>query len=205
MTAGIMGAMTQDAVFSAAAAPRTAVPTRTLAYTDLDSGANMGGGASGSASSPLLVALLLLLLHAAPLIAAAPVAGGAAAAAPLRARQELRQLSTSAKTDLISTIWTMKNTSTAVGLRRYGDAFRTYDYFTMKHAVAVNDKRGDQGPSDCEPFCQGPFHGRFWLNFGSYTFQVMLWCFGLNPLTGLHCSALWSLLHDVPPRIYAGV
>lgn len=39
----------------------------------------------------------------------------------------------------------MKQTDMNSGKAAYGETFRTYDYFVVKHAVAVTDTRGDQG------------------------------------------------------------
>lgn len=61
-----------------------------------------------------------------------------------RVRQELRTLSSTEWTRVVDAMWIMKNTSNAYGAARYGPAFRSYDTFVLKHAVASTHARGDQ-------------------------------------------------------------
>jgi hypothetical protein len=73
------------------------------------------------------------------------IIGLAAATSPQRIRKELRALSPVERADLFEALWTMKLVNTTEGQRQFGPNFRNYDYFTVKHAVAVQDSRGDQG------------------------------------------------------------
>ena len=63
-----------------------------------------------------------------------------AAAKTQRVRRELRMLSQAERAELIDALWTMKK---IVNITEAN--YRSYDYFTVKHAVAVGDTRGDQG------------------------------------------------------------
>lgn len=61
----------------------------------------------------------------------------------------MRSLSTDEWNNAVAALWTMKTTSMDSGKELYGESFRNYDYFVLKHAVAVTDTRGDQGASRC--------------------------------------------------------
>jgi len=63
----------------------------------------------------------------------------------VRTRKEIRDLCDEAWNQVVSAIWIMKNTSLTDGQGLYGSAFKPYDYFVVKHAVASDDTRGDQG------------------------------------------------------------
>ena len=96
-----------------------------------------------------LLACVLYTSCACAALMGMPAAAGARGAPP-RARRELRTLDGAERDALFAALWALKNTSAAVGTTRYGADFRPYDYFTLKHAVAVSDTRGDQahfGPS----------------------------------------------------------
>eukprot|EP00755_Sulcionema_specki_P014046 Sspe_Gene.55643::Locus_30595_Transcript_1_1_Confidence_1.000_Length_766::g.55643::m.55643 len=61
-----------------------------------------------------------------------------------RVRREVRSLDTAEWQKVVHAIWTLKNTSLSEGVAKYGKAFKSYDYFVLKHAVATKDVRGDQ-------------------------------------------------------------
>mmetsp|Transcript_33192 Transcript_33192/g.80043 ORF Transcript_33192/g.80043 Transcript_33192/m.80043 type:complete len:630 (-) Transcript_33192:268-2157(-) len=61
-----------------------------------------------------------------------------------RVRREMRSLTDDEWTNVTTAMWIMKNTSQADGVAAYGPSFRTYDYFVVKHLVAMLDLRGDQ-------------------------------------------------------------
>ena len=65
-----------------------------------------------------------------------------------RVRREIRTLSPAQLERFANAVNLMKNTSTPAGQSAYGMAFKTYDYFVAKHAVASTDSRGDQGDDD---------------------------------------------------------
>ena len=61
-----------------------------------------------------------------------------------RVRKEVRDLSAREWQAFVDAMWTMKNISTAAGQAKYGLAFRTHEYFVVKHAVSTLDSRGEQ-------------------------------------------------------------
>mmetsp|Transcript_11889 Transcript_11889/g.27721 ORF Transcript_11889/g.27721 Transcript_11889/m.27721 type:complete len:476 (-) Transcript_11889:410-1837(-) len=61
-----------------------------------------------------------------------------------RVRREIRSLSAADWDAVVAAMWTMKNETMSSGISKYGSAFRSYDYFVVKHAVAQTDTRGDQ-------------------------------------------------------------
>ncbi|CAB9523412.1 tyrosinase [Seminavis robusta] len=62
-----------------------------------------------------------------------------------RVRREIRSLSTQEWDKVVAAMWIMKTEpSMEAGKINYGDNFRTYDYFVVKHAVATTDSRGDE-------------------------------------------------------------
>mmetsp|Transcript_57992 Transcript_57992/g.135608 ORF Transcript_57992/g.135608 Transcript_57992/m.135608 type:complete len:449 (-) Transcript_57992:298-1644(-) len=61
-----------------------------------------------------------------------------------RVRREIRSISLDEWQSIVTAMWAMKNETMASGVSRYGAAFRSYDYFVVKHAVAQTDTRGDQ-------------------------------------------------------------
>ena len=73
------------------------------------------------------------------LLAAAPCADAAR-----RVRKELRSLSSMEFRALILGLSTMNTISTEVGRKIFGPQYISYMEMMMKHAVAVNDPRGDQ-------------------------------------------------------------
>lgn len=90
------------------------------------------------------------------------VACSAAPASNQRVRKEIKDLSTTEWLKVVDAIWTMKNTSMADGLSKYGNNFKTYDYFVVQHAVTAMDSRGDQGHFS-NAFAT--FHAAFVLEF----------------------------------------
>ncbi|GMI41753.1 hypothetical protein TeGR_g3434 [Tetraparma gracilis] len=56
-----------------------------------------------------------------------------------RLRKEVNDLSSFEWDAVVEAIWTTKNTTLADGRERYGDTYKTYDYFVLQ------DSRGDQG------------------------------------------------------------
>lgn len=88
----------------------------------------------------------------------------------VRIRRELRTLSIEQRNDLVAAMWTMKTTSNDEGKRAFGDSFWSYDYFTIKHAVAVSDPRGDQGHFGP---CFMTYHRAFLLEFEAALVSVL--------------------------------
>ncbi|KAI9023181.1 hypothetical protein DFJ74DRAFT_668055 [Hyaloraphidium curvatum] len=82
----------------------------------------------------LLAAVCLAGLFLAPAADAAP-----------RVRKELRAMTDAEYRALLTGLRTMISTNTTAGRARYGPLYKDYDYFIVKHAVATNDPRGDQG------------------------------------------------------------
>lgn len=62
----------------------------------------------------------------------------------VRVRKELRSLNQAEVSLLVSGLSTMLSVPTAEGQALYGKQYKAYDYFIVKHAVSVNDPRGDQ-------------------------------------------------------------
>lgn len=62
-----------------------------------------------------------------------------------RVRKEIRSLSKSSFEIFSKALRIMKTTNMTVGKSKYGQSFRTYDYFVAKHMSAALDLRGDQG------------------------------------------------------------
>lgn len=73
------------------------------------------------------------------LLAAAP-----GAAAQKRVRRELRSLTDKQYRSLIMGLSTMNTVPTAAGRKLFGPQYISYMELMLKHAVAVNDPRGDQ-------------------------------------------------------------
>jgi len=90
------------------------------------------------------------------------VACSAAPASSQRVRKEIKDLSTAEWLKVVDAMWTMKSTSMADGLSKYGNNFKTYDYFVVQHAVTAMDSRGDQGHFS-NAFAT--FHAAFVLEF----------------------------------------
>jgi len=86
-----------------------------------------------------------------------------------RVRRELRTLTSEEWNKVTAAMWIMKTTSREDGVAAYGAAFRTYDTFVVKHAVAESDPRGDQAHS-------GPmfmtWHSAFVLEFENALLSV---------------------------------
>ncbi|KAL3910523.1 MAG: hypothetical protein SGARI_002082 [Bacillariaceae sp.] len=61
-----------------------------------------------------------------------------------RVRKEIRSLSMEEWDKVVAAMWVMKTTDMEEGKVAYGDAFKTYDSFVLKHALATTDTRGDQ-------------------------------------------------------------
>ena len=61
-----------------------------------------------------------------------------------RIRREIRSLSMEEWDKVVNAMWVMKTTSMTDGKASYGEAFKTYDSFVLKHALATTDTRGDQ-------------------------------------------------------------
>lgn len=76
--------------------------------------------------------------------------GGGGSGSP-RVRKELRSLTPTEYTLLVSGLSTMLTVPTEAGQKMYGKQYKHYDYFIVKHAVAVNDPRGDQVTGEPEP------------------------------------------------------
>jgi len=64
--------------------------------------------------------------------------------AATRVRKELRQLTDIELKLYVKGLSTMLAVSTEAGQALYGPYYREYSYFTVKHAVATSDPRGDQ-------------------------------------------------------------
>eukprot|EP00930_Biecheleria_cincta_P066300 TRINITY_DN5238_c1_g2_i1.p1 TRINITY_DN5238_c1_g2~~TRINITY_DN5238_c1_g2_i1.p1 ORF type:complete len:693 (+),score=94.90 TRINITY_DN5238_c1_g2_i1:43-2121(+) len=79
-----------------------------------------------------------------------------------RVRREITQLTEAEWQRVVDAIWIMKNTSRASGESQFGSNFKPYNYFVMKHAVAVMDSRGDQGHFSA---AFATFHAAFVLEF----------------------------------------
>lgn len=62
-----------------------------------------------------------------------------------RVRREIRTLSNEEWDRIVDAMWIMKTETMDRGQELYGDKFRTYDYFVVRHAIAATDTRGDQG------------------------------------------------------------
>jgi hypothetical protein len=62
----------------------------------------------------------------------------------IRVRKELRTLSPLEYRLLVTGLSTMLTVPIAKGQAMFGRQYKSYDYFMVKHAVAVNDPRGDQ-------------------------------------------------------------
>ena len=61
-----------------------------------------------------------------------------------RIRREIRSLSTDEWDKVVNAMWKMKEYTYEEGIATFGNNFRTYDYFVVKHAIAATDTRGDQ-------------------------------------------------------------
>lgn len=59
-------------------------------------------------------------------------------------RREIRDLTAEQWEKFVAAMWAMKTTSLADGIVKYGEGFKPYDYFVVKHSVSVWDSRGDQ-------------------------------------------------------------
>eukprot|EP00416_Gambierdiscus_australes_P017874 CAMPEP_0171064830 /NCGR_PEP_ID=MMETSP0766_2-20121228/6512_1 /TAXON_ID=439317 /ORGANISM="Gambierdiscus australes, Strain CAWD 149" /LENGTH=806 /DNA_ID=CAMNT_0011520897 /DNA_START=45 /DNA_END=2465 /DNA_ORIENTATION=- len=79
-----------------------------------------------------------------------------------RVRKEVRALTAAEWDKVVAAMWAMKQESMASGKTKYGEAFRTYDYFVVKHAVATTDTRGDQAHFGAHFMT---WHGAFVLEF----------------------------------------
>lgn len=77
----------------------------------------------------------------------------------MRVRKELRGLTQREYRLLVNGLSTMLSVPTAEGQAMYGKQYKEYNYFIVKHAVSVNDPRGDQGHAGS---CFQTFH-RAWL------------------------------------------
>ncbi|WIA14551.1 hypothetical protein OEZ85_003068 [Tetradesmus obliquus] len=77
----------------------------------------------------------------------------------VRVRKELRGLTQREYRLLVNGLSTMLSVPTAEGQAMYGKQYKEYNYFIVKHAVSVNDPRGDQGHAGS---CFQTFH-RAWL------------------------------------------
>eukprot|EP00961_Rhodomonas_salina_P007341 99198-Rhodomonas_salina.1 len=87
-------------------------------------------------------------------------------AAPTRTsqyvRKEIRQLTTAEWDKIVKAMWIMKRETFESGTAKYGASFRPYDYFTVKHAVASTDSRGDEAHFGAHFMT---WHGAFVLEF----------------------------------------
>eukprot|EP00971_Amphidinium_carterae_P340506 6478877-Amphidinium_carterae.1 len=61
-----------------------------------------------------------------------------------RLRREVRALSKQDWDRVVDAMWIMKTVNMSEGQMRYGEAYRSYDYFVVMHAVISTDRRGDQ-------------------------------------------------------------
>merc|ERR1712136_10213 len=79
-----------------------------------------------------------------------------------RVRREIMDLTSEEWLKVVAAMHIMKGTSMSDGQSMYGSNFRTYDYFVVKHAVATEDSRGDQGHFSS---AFATFHAAFVLEF----------------------------------------
>jgi len=63
----------------------------------------------------------------------------------LRVRREWRTLSDVERAKVANAIWTVKNTTTTAGRKKYGQAFNNHDDMLLLHSCAVYDIRCDNG------------------------------------------------------------
>lgn len=60
-----------------------------------------------------------------------------------RIRRELKDLSSEEWGRIVDAMWVIRETPLAQGRAEYGPAYRDWDYFILKHAIAASDNRGD--------------------------------------------------------------
>lgn len=129
--------------------------------------------ATGTPRKPMLVWAFMVLL-----------ASGVANAKP-RVRKELRSLNSNEWNLYVTALTIMINTPMEQGQAQYGPAYREYNYFIVKHAVAVLDPRGDQGHFGP---CFITFHRALLLEFEAAVLSV-------SPRLG--AIPYWDVLMDV--------
>ena len=79
-----------------------------------------------------------------------------------RVRRDIHDLTATEWQNVVDALWIMKSTDMAAGVSKYGNHFKTSDYFVAKHAVAALDSRGDQGHYTSGTFT---FHAAVLLEF----------------------------------------
>eukprot|EP00286_Rhodomonas_abbreviata_P027349 CAMPEP_0181311386 /NCGR_PEP_ID=MMETSP1101-20121128/13106_1 /TAXON_ID=46948 /ORGANISM="Rhodomonas abbreviata, Strain Caron Lab Isolate" /LENGTH=474 /DNA_ID=CAMNT_0023418107 /DNA_START=127 /DNA_END=1551 /DNA_ORIENTATION=- len=93
----------------------------------------------------------------------------APAVTPQRLRKEVRSLSSDEWSKVVDAMWMMKTETMISGQDKYGSAFKTWDYFVVKHAVAFSDSRGDQAHLGAHFIT---WHGAFVLEFENALLSV---------------------------------
>ncbi|KAI7837734.1 hypothetical protein COHA_008456 [Chlorella ohadii] len=122
-----------------------------------------------------------------------------------RVRKELRSLTDREYRCFITGSAVMQSLSTASGRRLYGPKYISYDELIVKHAVATNDPRGDQGHNG-PPFMT--FHRAFLLELEESLLAICpdmkalpYWDLTLdNPITGKY----WNTPNAIMTEKYAG-
>eukprot|EP01094_Clydonella_sp_ATCC50884_P011313 TRINITY_DN21109_c0_g1_i1.p1 TRINITY_DN21109_c0_g1~~TRINITY_DN21109_c0_g1_i1.p1 ORF type:complete len:445 (+),score=149.24 TRINITY_DN21109_c0_g1_i1:61-1335(+) len=74
-----------------------------------------------------------------------PMGSNATGEAARRVRREVRSLSPEQLARVVRAMHVMKETPQAEGESFFGQHFKSWDYFVVKHAVTTTDARGDQG------------------------------------------------------------
>lgn len=124
------------------------------------------------------------------LLAATVVCTGRAAQRRPRLRKELRNLKPAEYRLFVQGLATMQSVPTAAGQEIFGPLYKDATYFTLKHIVAVQDIKGDQGHYGP---CFMTFHRAFLLEFENALLSVV---------PGLPGLPYWDSSLDAPGGRY---